>query len=631
MNAQRAVDHQWRQLEATGCLNNFRIAAGLAEGAREGAFFSDSDAYKWLDAASRLLAHDAPPHVSARVDELITLLEAAQADDGYLYTYNQILFPQERWRNLQLEHEMYCLGHLIEAGVSHFLATGESRLLALVRRSADLLVQQFHEAEDSRVDGHPEIEIALVRLYRVTGETAYRELARRLLECRGRKRPYLRLLLPQLLRTVRRLATARRRHGQYQKLHPEAPKVRLPALNKPKIPRRTWLRFIANVASGRTFQQHLPVRRQTVPVGHAVRFVYLETAAAMLCREGVDAELQAVVTAAWEHMVRRRMYVTGGLGSLPLIEGFGADDELDPEVAYAETCAAIGSMLWNREMAALTGDARYDDLFEWQLYNAAAVGMGWDGDAYLYNNPLTSRGRITRVAWYLVPCCPSNLSRTWADLGDAVARKRGRSVWIAQYIGAAIDLDGGKLTVESDLPWSGRVRLACEHEPATDFELHLRLPSWATGYRIERNGAPESVDATSTAAADGKAACGYSPHGARWLSLRRHWARGDVLELHFEMPLRFHRQQPQVTGCGGRFAVSRGPLVYCLESIDNGEQIFDLRLDPGSFAVDHDPKLFDGITTLVAQAADGRTVTFIPYMLWGNRGPSRMTVFFDLR
>ncbi len=630
MNAQRAIDHQWRQLEATGCLDNFRLAAGRGEGVREGVFFSDSDAYKWLDAASRLLASDATPQLRQRVDELISLLEAAQTDDGYLYTYNQLLFPDERWRNLQLEHEMYCLGHLIEAGVSHFHATGETRLLALVRRAADLLVRQFTDAPDSQVDGHEEIEIALLRLYRTTGEASYRELARRLLERRGRSQPFYRLLLPQLWRTARRLIVAHRHSRAHHARHPEAARVRLPPANKPKIPLGTWPRLVADLLSGRNFQQHAPLRQQTVPVGHAVRFVYLETAAAMLCREDDDAPLRATLTQAWEHMVRRRMYVTGGLGSLPLIEGFGNDDELDPEVAYAETCAAIGSMSWNHEMACLTGEPRYDDLFEWQLYNAAGVGMGWTGDSYLYNNPLTCRGGISRVGWYLVPCCPSNLSRTWASLGSQVARGRGPNVWITQYLGATVQLDWGTVTIESELPWSGTVRLRLEPHAATESNLHLRLPAWATTHHLERNGAPETADSTSPSTTDSDTACGYTPTGARWLRLRRVWNRGDVLELRLDLALRFHRQSDRVPGCGGRHAVSRGPLVYCIESIDNGDDIFDLRLRADSFATAHDPTHFDGIEVLTARTVDGREVTLIPYMMWGNRGPSRMTVFFEL-
>lgn len=628
MNRRDAISYQWEQLERTGCINNLRIAARVGQGFREGLFFSDSDAYKWLDAASRMLADDADTLLRQRVDELIGLLEAAQEPDGYLYTYNQILFPGERWANLQFEHEMYCLGHLIEAGVSHHEATGETRLLDLVRRSADLLVREFMDASPERVDGHEEIEIALLRLFRTTRQPSYLELARRLLERRGRVRGFWRLLLPQLLRTALRLRSMNERHKAYRAEHPEYVAAPRPHLNTPKIPRLTWPRLVADVLSGRNFQQNAPLRQQTVPVGHAVRFMYLETAAAMLACETADSSLRGTLERAWEHMVTRRMYVTGGLGSLPLIEGFGRDFELDPEVAYAETCAAIGCMLWNREMASLTGEPCYDDLFEWQLYNAASVGMGLDGRSYLYNNPLTCRGGIERVPWYLVPCCPSNLSRLWATLAHDVCRVTERGVFVAQYVGGETDTAWGRVAVESDLPWEGRVRLTLD--PASDGEtlLHMRLPSWADAHEVKLNGATISCETLPSNGCAAATACGYSPNGAKWLTLRRAWRRGDVVELALGMSIRVYRQDDRVPGCGGMVALARGPLVYCLESVDNAVDLFSIVVRSSNVELRQDDDRLGGIRKIVGVSSCGAEVTFVPYLVWGNRGPSRMTVFF---
>jgi hypothetical protein len=629
MNAREAISYQWERLERTGCFDNFRIAAGQADGFREGLFFADSDAYKWLDAAALILADHPDPILRSRVDELIALLEAAQTNDGYLYTYNQILFPGQRWVNLQLEHEMYCLGHLIEAGVSHHVATGEGRLLSLVRRSADLLVRDFTDATPAQIDGHEEIEIALIRLYRATGESRYLELARRFLDRRGRSRPFFALFLPQVVSTALRLWSVSRRRKTYRSQHPERGDIRLPATNTPKIPKLTWLRAIADMVSGRNLQQHVPLRQQTIPVGHAVRFTYLETAAAMLSRETGDHELGAVLEQAWEHMVSRRMYVTGGLGSLPLIEGFGRDYELDPEVAYAETCAAIGSMLWNREMALLTGQPRYDDLFEWQLYNAASVGMGLNGRSYLYNNPLTCRGGIARAPWYLVPCCPSNLSRTWAALGQQVCRVGEQQIHLSQYITSEVELDWGKLKIDSGLPWSGAIRVTLEPAATQEMALSLRLPAWSGSYELTLNGVPIPPDTISAVATIVETACGYAPHGARVVTVRRSWNRGDVLDLTLGMPIRFHRQHRRVPGCGGMDALSRGPLVYCLESIDNGHDLFQVVVRQFSLTPVLDDGLLGGIRKITGSSSAGAPLTFIPYMLWGNRGASQMTVFFN--
>jgi DUF1680 family protein len=628
-NAREAIFYQWEQLERTRCIDNFRLAAGLIEGFREGMFFADSDAYKWLDAASRILAANPDPALKQRVDEFIALLEAAQMEDGYLFTYNQLLFPGQRWVNLRTEHELYCHGHLIEAGVAHHLATGEARLLNLVRRSADLLVREFMNAPVEQADGHEEIEIALIRLYRVTGEAPYLELARHLLERRGQVRAFPLGFLRQALRTGCRLRSSAKRRKAYRRAHPESASFKLPAGNKPKVPLLAPLRAVHSMVSGRFLQQHTPLRRQTEPVGHAVCFTYLQTGAAMLSRETGDRALLSVLERTWEHMVTRRMYVTGGLGSVPLVEGFGRDYELDPEFGYAETCAAIGSLLWNHEMALLTNQPRYDDLFEWQLYNAASVGIGMDVRSYFYNNPLTCRGGITRAPWYFIPCCPSNLSRTWAALGQYAYRSSGRTLHLSHYLTSEIHLDWGTLRVDAGLPWSGDVRLTLQPSNPGRVTLSLRLPGWSDTYALQLNGAPLQPDSLSEALPVLETACGYAPHAARVVTISRAWSPGDVLDLTLGMPLRLHRQHRKIARCGGMDALSRGPLVYCLESVDNPGDLFRHRVQRDSLGVVDDPALLGGIRKIEGRSTQGVPLTFIPYMLWGNRGLSQMTVFFE--
>jgi DUF1680 family protein len=458
VNAAHAIFHQWAQLEASGCIANFRIASGEQEGWREGWFFADSDAYKWLDAASRIVAGQPDPRLAARMDDLIALVSRAQAADGYIFTYNQIHFPGTRWMNLQIEHELYCHGHLIEAGVSHYEATGRAELLAIARRAADLLVRDFAGRGPERTPGHEEVEIALLRLHRVTGHPAYLDLARHFLEQRGRTPRFALVLLPQQRSRTKRAEQVSAGRQIYLATHPDFVPYTIPPDNPAKEPRGTHLRWLASALSGKYFQQHAPIRRQTVPVGHSVRFGYLQTAIAMLHRAEGDASLLPALTQAWERLVTRRMYITGGVGALPRLEGFGRDYELDPEYAYAETCATLASILWNWQMALITGEPRYSDLLEWQLYNAAAAGIGLAGDTYLYNNPLACRGGLTRQAWYSVPCCPSNLSRTWADLGKYIYSVEGGDLYIQQWIGNQARLPltvPTEVEITSGLPWRG--------------------------------------------------------------------------------------------------------------------------------------------------------------------------------
>lgn len=629
VNARRAIFHQWEQLEASGCIDNFRIAAGEKDGFHEGWFFADSDAYKWLDAAARIYVLHLDPALATLMDAFLALLLRVQADDGYLFTYNQIHFPGMRWVNLQIEHELYCHGHLIEACISHHTATDRMDSITLARGAADLLVRDFMGKGPEYTPGHEEIEIALLRLYRVTGHIPYLDLARYFLEQRGRTSDFAFLLFRQNASMDKRREFIRKARQAYLAAHPEHVTRQLPAGNAAKSSPLLTLRYFANALSGKFFQQHAPIREQNVPVGHSVRFGYLETATALLHRLSPDPSLLPALEQAWDHLVARRMYVTGGLGSLPALEGFGNDYELDPEYAYAETCAALAGMFWNWEMALITGGARYSDLFEWQLYNAAAVGMGLDGDRYLYNNPLACRGGITRQAWYEVPCCPSNLSRTWANLGKYIYSQENDELWIHQYIGSRATL---KLTVSTDielhsgLPYTGRVSVRLDPQARAEFTLNLRLPAWSAATRVAVNGSP--VEVPSAAAVLQPVAGGYDPRPGRFLPIRRTWSPGDTVEIAFDLPVTLRRAYPKVKGQRGKVAVTRGPLVYCLESVDNpGVDLFTCRLVPASLRVESAPGMLGGIQVLRGATNDGRPLTFIPYALWANRGRSQMNVW----
>jgi hypothetical protein len=615
VNAEKAIFHQWKQLEVTRCIDNFRIAAGEKDGFREGWVFADSDAYKWLDAASRIYALHADPQLGSLMDALIALLQRAQMPDGYLFTYNQIHFPDQRWVNLQIEHELYCHGHLLEAGVSHYEATDRRDLLDLCSKAADLLVRDFLDASNDKACGHEEIELALVRLYRVTGKEEYLELARRFVERRGRI-PFFPLQLWREFKSYnQRKAHVDELRKAYVADHPDYAAFRLPGGNYAKKPRFHTARWYLNALPGFYFQQHAPIRKQTAPVGHSVRFGYLETALAMLLRARPDTALLSTLEQAWERMVTRRMYITGGLGAAPEIEGFGSDYELDPEYAYAETCAALASLFWNWEMALLTKNPRYSDLFEWQLYNAASVGMGQNGNTYLYNNPLEVHGGVTRKEWYVVPCCPSNLSRTFADLGKYIYSFEKDNLWIHQYVSNETLVDVGvpvKIEIKSELPWKGKVRIHVKPGIRKEFRINLRKPSWSV--------TPLREEATAS---------GYDPRNAHYDTISRVWSpEGETLELNFDMSIQLRRAHPKVKGHSGKAALTRGPLVYCLESVDNsGVDIFTADLDPASLHDEFVNDLLGGCVVIHGKTMEGKLLKFIPYFLWANRGESQMVVW----
>ena len=631
VNAGAAIFHQWEQLEASGCIENFRIAAGEVDGFREGWFFVDSDAFKWLDAAARVYATHPTPRLAALMDEFIDLIGRAQQPDGYLYTYNQIHFPDTRWANLQIEHELYCHGHLIEAGVSHHQATASKNLLEISRKAADRVVADFKGKGPEYTPGHQEIEIALLRLFQVTGQSDYLEMSRQFIEQRGREKVFGLSIFQQNSNVEKRGKEVKKRRLAYIAAHPEYTPFQVPAGNEAKKPWNISIRWMLNALSGKYFQQHAPVRKQSIPVGHSVRFAYLETGIAMLARESGETSYLPTLERCWNHMVTRRMYVTGGIGSLPALEGFGRDYELDPEVAYAETCAALGSMFWNWEMVHLTGKAPYSDLFEWQLYNAAGVGMGMDGTKYLYNNPLTCRGGVTRQAWYEVPCCPSNLSRTWADLGAYLYSHHEDNLWVHQYVNSKAEFEqcgGVKLKLETGLPWRGSVRIEVDPPQKQEFSLHIRIPSWASGLTAQLNGAildPPDVHTNSI-----QTASGYDPRTSRFWSIKRTWSPGDVLEIKLSMDILLRRAHPKVKGHNGKAAISRGPVVYCLESVDNPNvDIFTVQIAPDSLREHFSLDLFGGTTMIKAKSIEGIPLTLIPYHLWGNRGASQMTVWVN--
>ncbi len=437
VNHEVTILHGLRELERVGTLDNFRIAAGRQRGKRQGMVFSDSDVYKWLEAVAWELGRtgELPAELEQAAARVIELVESTQEADGYLNTWCQINDPSWRWTDLQQGHELYCAGHLIQAGIAFVRATGDPRLLGVARRFADLIDDVFRGGEQSGTDGHPEIEPALVELYRQTGDSRYLDLAATLVERRG--------------------------HGQ----------------------------FVGGRFDLRYYQDVEPVRESRTIVGHAVRALYLAAGVTDLYAETADEPLLEAMQAQWNDLTAAKIYLTGGIGSRHDDESIGEPYELPPDRGYCETCAAIASMMWNWRMLLVTGEARFADLFERTLYNGFLSGLSLDGRTFFYVNPLQSRGGHARASWDPVACCPPNIMRTLASLHHYLATSSDDGIQLHQYASATLRIarpDGPvELRVETAYPSQGTVEIEIVDCPDEEWTLALRIPAWARTATID--------------------------------------------------------------------------------------------------------------------------------------------------
>ena len=586
-NREVSIPRQLELLEQSGRLPNFRKAAGKLEGQFEGIYFNDSDVYKWLEAASWSLSTDPDPVLEHQVEAVIREVADAQQPNGYLDNFYVAGEDKKRWTELKRTHELYCAGHLIQAAVAHHRATGKTSLLDIARRFADHICDEIGPAEEGKrpgTDGHPIIEMAMVELARETGEQRYLDQASYLLDARG--------------------------HG---------------------------------LAGGDEYRQdHKPFRELDTMVGHAVRIIYLNSGAADLYAETGDETLLAALERLWENATTKRMYLTGGLGARHDGEAFGADYELPNDRAYTETCAAIGSIMWNWRMLMLTGEAKYGDLMEWTLYNAFLSGVSVDGLSYFYVNPLADEGGHRRQTWFECSCCPPNIARTFASLPGYFYSIADDGIFVHLYGQGTADIalpDGRSLRLRqrTEYPYDGNVTLGIES--AGKFTLSLRIPGWcAAGATVMVNSEPVSEQ----------------PQPGSYLTIERDWSAGDQIRLSFPMPVQLVEAHPHLLENTGRWAVTRGPLVYCIEQADHpGVDIDGVTLLRGvEFSVESRPSMLGGIVALTATAleqrpasvwdgklylpagdADSRTpafkstiITAIPYHTWANReaGPMRV-------
>jgi len=607
-NREVVLEYQYEQLEESGALENFRVAADDRDGDFQGMRFADSDAYKWLEATSYTYENDPDPALEERMDEVIDLIAAAQEPDGYLNTYFTIEEPGARWTNLGEMHELYCAGHLFEAAVAHHRATGSDRLLSVALDFADHVDETFGPDARRGYPGHEEIETGLVRLYRVTGETRYLDLAQYFLDERGQE--------PSVFE--RELATfeADDRAGN------------------PK-----WYRYLfedkAGEYDGSYAQDHTPIREQETVEGHAVRATYLYMGMADVAMETDDESLYETLETLWQNMTRKRMYVTGGIGSSHDGERFTDDYDLPNDTAYAETCAAVGSVFWNERMQRITREARFADELERALYNGFLAGVSLDGTEFFYVNPLESDGDHHRKGWFTCACCPPNVARLLASLDEYVytVTQDERELFVNLYLGSTgtIRPDGTEVTVtqQTDYPWDGAVSLEVSTPEPVTFDLHLRVPEWCRNLTLTVDGEDRSVDPD-----------------AGYVTVGRSWEDGDAVSVEFEMDVECLRAHPNVTNDTGRVALQRGPVVFCLEETDNRAPLSNVVVDEESIEATESDVL-EGVTVLegsgrytppdvwenrLYQREEGITsepvdVTAIPYYAWDNREPGEMLVW----
>lgn len=584
-NRRASVDHSLRMLDKAG---NFLVMRLAAEGKREGyqgLLFTDSDLYKSLEGISYTLATHPDPALDRRVDELIAMIAAAQQPDGYLDTWYQVTRPDQKWTNLRDNHELYCAGHLFEAAVAHFRATGKRNLLDIALKLADLIYRKFGPDGKIAYCGHPEIELALVKLWKATGDARWFTLARRMVENRGSG------FFADEHRTPR---------GQYDGTY--------------------WL-------------DDVPIRDHRDIKGHAVRAAYLLAGTADIARETEDPGLIKMLDRVWRSATERRIFVTGGIGPSGSNEGFTVDYDLPNLSAYQETCASIAMALWGHRMALLHGDARYMDAVEKALYNGVLSGVALDGARFFYVNPLASLGNHHRQEWFACACCPPNVLRTIASVGGYAYATSRDSLYVNLYLGGSVTAQVGgrdvRMVVQTDYPWDGRVTLTVRDEAR--FVLRLRVPGWCQGPTLRLNG---------RAVANPSRERGY-------LVLDRAWKAGDAVVLDLPMPVVQTQAHPLVKENLGRVAIERGPLVYCAEQTDNAVPIGEIVVPRGApMRPQYRRDLLGGVVAVEATGSkvaapewsrrlyqpvvgsEKTTLTLIPYAFWDNRKAGPMAVWF---
>lgn len=576
---ERTIPHLFEQLEQAGNAENFRLAAAGKREGFQGPVYMDSDLYKALEAAALALHLDDAAPWRVQLEALVELVASAQTEDGYINTWFTINAPNKRYTNLRDAHELYCMGHLIEAALAHRDAVGESMFMEVAHRVVAHLVEEFLTRKRPGYPGHPELELALIRYFEATGEAAALDLAREFITRRGSH-------------------FFAQEHG---------------------TPEQEY--------DGTYWLDRVPVRELETLEGHAVRGLYLMCAVTDLARLDGDRELREVVERVWKHTTERRMYVTGGFGSSEKNEGFTRDYDLPNRYAYQETCASIAFVFWCERMIRLTGETKYMDALESALYNAVAAGASLDGTLFFYDNPLEDDGSRRRQPWFRCACCPPNYARLVAQVSRYVwARDQaGLVLQIPMASRAHFPIERGTLHInlKSGYPWNGAVTLAFTGETSSEISLTIRLPHWAESMKV-------SLDGESTVSKNRAA-------------VYRQWRAGDEVRIEIPFPITPVFAHPEVAPCRGKFCIVRGPVVYCLEGNTNDLRFSSLFASPDALIEEGEPEsTLDPIApTLIVQGrlpqSDELYTPFqktgpaelrlIPYALWANREARPMRVW----
>lgn len=609
------IPYQWEVLndrepsaEKSGCIENFRIAAGEAEGDFYGFVFQDTDLAKWLEAVAFSLSYEENLTLQETADRSIDLIGRAQQPDGYLDTYFIIREPKGKFTNLREGHELYTAGHMMEAAVAYYEVTGKDKFLNIMKKNADLICDTFHKKEyQNAVPGHQEVEIGLIKLYRATGEKKYLEMAKEFIDRRGTEPNYL--------------------------VHEHE--------------KKNWTDVFHN--SDPFFPEYSqcdePVRLQKTARGHAVRAVYMYCAMADLAYEYNDKELLGACETLYEDIVRRQMYLTGGIGSSGIYERFTVDYDLPNDRNYSESCASIGLALFCRRMLQITHEEKYAETMETALYNTVLAGIALDGKSFFYVNPLEvvpeyclphsalDHVKPVRQKWFGCACCPPNIARTLASLGEYVCFTEKDAVWLNLLIGSRFTatLSGEEVTfsVETEMPFAGKTVIRVENKTGASGTLMLRIPSYAEHPKVF----------------DGEKLISDEPEtGYLAIALE---GRTQTISLFFEMPPHFIYADPAVTADAGKVAVKKGPLVYAAEEADNGKHLTSFAADTEAMPREYvNPELFggtavivvkgeklirgdgsDGLYRIVKPAREPAELKLIPYCYWDNREPGEMTVW----
>ncbi|PTV96765.1 hypothetical protein C8C76_12532 [Halanaerobium saccharolyticum] len=615
------IPYQWQALndelpdtEPSHAVENFKIAAGRSEGEFQGMVFQDSDVAKWLEAVAYQLTVNSDPELEKRADEVIDLIGEAQQEDGYLNTYFIVKEPEMKWKNLAECHELYCAGHLIEAAVAYYKATGKDKFLNIMQKNADLIESKFGPEADKLkgYPGHQEIELALIKLYEVSGKEKYRDLAKFFIDQRG-KDPFY-----------------------FDQEWEERGKI------------DHWDDFHQNVKRD-YYQAHAPVREQKAAAGHAVRALYMYSGMADVARVTGDQSLIGACKQLWDNTTSKQIYITGGTGSSVQGESFTFDYDLPNDTAYTETCAAVALVFFAQRMLHLEKKGEYADIMEKALYNGALSGMSQNGKRFFYVNPLEVQPEVceqredhkhvkpTRQKWFGCACCPPNLARLLASIGSYIYSQNEEQLFVNLYADNQSEFEFKGQNVEvsqkTNYPWDEEIEIKLKAEKEVEFELALRIPGWCRKAALQLNG--KNIDLTEIIEA------GYA-------KIKRKWQK-DRIKLILKMPVEKIYANPEVREDIGKVSLQRGPIVYALEEIDNGKNLPAVYLaDDAELKAEYKEDLLGGVTVVKGSAYKLDKDSFgsslystqkpefkqieiqaVPYYTWDNRESGEMLVWLN--